>query len=89
MEEHQAADGSLDSAEHADLLISDFRNARLEEQKLGNVSFPLEKAETWGQLKGKKLQPPEAVGHSEGCCSPQNADKITWNEGRRNPFFEK
>ena len=58
MEEHQAADGSLDSAEHADLLISDFRNARLEEQKLGDVSFPLEKAEVWGQLKGKKIAAP-------------------------------
>ncbi len=30
-----------------------------------------------GEIRAKKLQPPEAVWHSEGCCSPQNDYKIS------------
>jgi hypothetical protein len=41
------------------------------------------------EIRAKKLQPPEAVWHSEGCCSPQNDFKIShWRNGC-NLFLKK
>ena len=37
----------------------------------------------------KKLQPPEAVGHSEGCCSPQNTYRFAQAERAGNTFLKK
>lgn len=41
------------------------------------------------KIRAKKLQPPEAVWHSEGCCSPQNDYKISWRPNRCNLFLKK
>jgi hypothetical protein len=46
--------------------------------------FPRQRAD-----QTKKLQPPEAVWHSEGCCSPQNDFRIARYECVRNGFFKK
>jgi hypothetical protein len=39
--------------------------------------------------RAKKLQPPEAVWHSEGCCSPQNNFKVSHPPNERNAFLKK
>jgi hypothetical protein len=41
------------------------------------------------QTRAKKLQPPEAIWHSEGCCSPQNIFKISHGESCDKSFFKK
>ena len=41
------------------------------------------------EIRAKKLQPPEAVWHSEGCCSPQNNFKVSHPPRGRNAYFKK
>ena len=40
-------------------------------------------------IRAKKLQPPEAIWHSEGCCSPQNKIKLPYLMSGGNYFFKK
>ena len=40
-------------------------------------------------IRAKKLQPPEAIWHSEGCCSPQNKIKMPYLMSGGNYFFKK
>ncbi|NBV86653.1 MAG: hypothetical protein EBS01_10425 [Verrucomicrobia bacterium] len=39
--------------------------------------------------RAKKLQPPEAIRHSEGCCSPQNEFNFSRQQAADKSFFQK